>query len=117
MYQGVYHDGLVTPSLFNAFQTSSGGPGAVAQISGIGKAVVSVTPAAVSANTTVEQSVTVAGVQVGDWVEVVPPSLTNGVVLCNARVSAANTVQLQWANSTAGSLTPPSGSYIFLVVR
>lgn len=76
-----------------------------------------ITPASVAANTTVEQSFTVPGLLPSDWVSVVPPSLTPGVALCNARVSAANTLQLQFGNHTAGALTPPAGAHVILAAR
>ena len=86
-------------------------------IVGFAKIVQTITPTAVAAATTVEQSVTVPGLVVGDYVEVCPPALTAGVTLANSRVSAANTLQLQFVNSTAGSLTPPAGAHIIFVLR
>ena len=113
-YQGVYNDSLVTGSL----QIGAGTPGALGQaIIGFGKIVMAVIPVSVAAGTTVEQAVTVPGVALGDYVEVCPPALTNGVILANSRVSAINTVQFQWSNVTAGALVPPAGNYIFLIVR
>ena len=85
--------------------------------SGFIKVSASLSPASVAGGTTVEQSFTITGLLMGDWVSVTPPSLTAGVVLANARVSAANTLQLQFANTTAGALTPPSGTYVILIAR
>jgi hypothetical protein len=84
------------------------------------------TPAATAANTCIEQSFTVAstgnntglqGLRVGDYVDVTPPSITNGVGLVHARVSANGTLTIAFQNSTAGSLTAPSGAYQILVIR
>lgn len=78
---------------------------------------VSFTPASVAANTTAEQSVTVTGAKAGDHVSVSPPSITAGVTLTAARASADDTVQVTFANATAGALTPASGNYVFKVTR
>lgn len=74
-------------------------------------------PAAVAAATTAEQSVTVNGVQVGDFIIPEKPSATAGVGIVNARVSAANTVQLTFVNATAGSVNATSETWRFLVIR
>lgn len=113
-FKGVQDDSTILTTLQIGYGTSAALGSALV---GFAKITQSITPTSVSANTTTEQSVTVPGVQLGDYVEVCPPALTNGVVLANSRVSAANTVQFQWANNTSGALTPPSGNYIILVVR
>jgi hypothetical protein len=84
---------------------------------GIVKVPLSLTPAAVAANTTVEQSFSLPGALPTDGVDVTPPALTNGVACANARISAANTLQLQFVNSTSGSLTPPAGVHIVNLFR
>lgn len=76
-----------------------------------------ITPIAVLTATAPEQEFTVTGVKVGDAISVTPPGNTAGLVLGAARVSAANTVRVVWANVTAGSLTPPAGYYLFAVTR
>jgi hypothetical protein len=69
---------------------------------------------AVSANTGGEQQVTVTGVPAGSAVNVMPPpGMPAGLVIGGARVSAVNTVQVNFVNATAGSLTPPAGVYKF----
>jgi len=81
----------------------------------------SITPAAVATVTTAGQSFTIAGlgVIVGDQISAVsPPAITPaGVFVVGASVTAADTVQVVWANVTAGSLTPPAGVYTFEVNR
>lgn len=84
---------------------------------GIYHVTISFTPASVNANTTVEQSITVPGVLPGDQVSISPPGITAGVALTGARVSAANTVAAQFANCTAGGLTPASGNHLITVTR
>lgn len=78
---------------------------------------VSFTPASVAANTSAEQPVTVAGVKTGDAISVTAPGLTAGTGIVGCRVSADDTVQIAFANFTAGSLTPPSGTHLFSVSR
>lgn len=75
------------------------------------------TPASVNAATTVEQTVTVTGAKIGDMVQVTPPGHTAGIGLGSARVAAVNVVRVTWINTTAGALTPPAGSYKFLLMR
>ena len=74
---------------------------------------VSITPAATAATTTLEQTFTVPGLQVGDQISGVSPqfAITTQVDIVNARVSAANTLALAFSNVTAGSLTYLSGSF------
>jgi hypothetical protein len=84
---------------------------------GIAKVPLTLTPASVAAATTVEQTFTLLGVQPGDAIDVTPPGLTAGVSVVGARISANNTVALQFVNTTAGALTPLAGSYIFVIFR
>ena len=73
---------------------------------------VTLTPAATAANTTLEQTFTVPGLQIGDILSVSPQfALTTLVTVENARVSAANTLAIAFNNSTAGSLTYQTGSF------
>jgi hypothetical protein len=74
-------------------------------------------PASISAATTAEQTVTVNGLRVGDYVEVSKPSNTAGVAVVNARVSAANTLAVIWMNATAAPVDPPSETYTVFVWR
>ena len=75
---------------------------------------VTLTPAAVVANTTVEQSFTVAGVQTGMWVAVTKPTTQAGLLVCGARVLAPDTVGVTFMNVTASTITPTAGeSYLF----
>lgn len=78
----------------------------------------SLTPVAVATITAVEQSFTVPGLQVGDYVNVsCNVAQTAGVGIANARVSAANTLTIQFVNPTAGSVTPAAGQYLVAVDR
>ena len=80
--------------------------------------LVTITPAATGATTTLEQTFTVAGLQIGDIISITPQfAITTLVTLENARVSANNTLALAFNNSTAGGLTYPSGVFAIEVNR
>lgn len=82
--------------------------------------VISVTlsPAAVAANTSVEQTFTVNGLAVGDWVGVSKPTVQAGLSVPGARVSAANTLAITFGNFSAASITPTASQvYSVMVVR
>jgi hypothetical protein len=84
------------------------------------QSVISVTlsPAAVSANTTAEQTFTVNGLLPGDMVLVTKPTSQAGLGLVNYRVSAANTLAITFSNNTGGSITPTASEvYLVLVSR
>ena len=84
-----------------------------------------ITPTSCGGSTTTEQSFTVPGLQVSDFVDVyyfgtnayTPAAQTTGIGIINNRVSAANTLQIGFSNSTAGALTPAAGIYYLLVSR
>lgn len=76
------------------------------------------TPVAVAQATTAEQSFTVPGLQIGDFINVyLNAAQTAGIGIVNARVSAVDTLRISFSNSTAGSLTPAAGSYVMNVCR
>lgn len=77
----------------------------------------SLTPASVAANISAEEGFTVAGLTTADKVIVNGPAPTAGTGIVNARVSAADTLTLCFANFTAGALTPTSGTYLIVAVR
>lgn len=85
-----------------------------------GQAIVSVavTPASVAAATSAEQTFTVSGLAVGDFVSVATTASTgNATAITSARVSAANTLAIRFINPTAGALTPAADTYLVYVAR
>lgn len=70
---------------------------------------VALTPSAVGANTTAEQTFTVNGLLVGDQVAVTKPTTQAGLGIVNSRVSAANTLAITFSNNTGGGITPTAG--------
>lgn len=69
------------------------------------------TPAAVAAATSAEQTFAVAGLLTTDRVVVNGPAPTAGTGIVGVRVSAADTLAITFANFTAGALTPAAGTY------
>ena len=92
-----------------------------AQIDERGPTVLSLalSPSAVSANTTAEQTFTATGVAVGDVVIAVnKPTAQAGLGIVGFRVTAANTVGVTFSNNTAGSITPTaSETYLVALYR
>lgn len=63
-------------------------------------------PVSVAANTTAEQTFTVNGLQLGDFVNVTKPTAQAGLGLANCRVSAANTLAITFSNNTVAAIVP-----------
>ena len=74
-------------------------------------------PTSVAPNTAAEQALTVTGVATGQLVIVNKPTAQAGLALAPARVSAANTIQVTFANDTAATITPTaSETYIVTAI-
>lgn len=82
-----------------------GMPGGVAQY--LPRAYdVTISPAQVAANTTAEQTFTVAGLTTSDHVTVNKPTHQNGLGVVGVRVTAADTLGISFSNVTAAPITP-----------
>ncbi len=75
------------------------------------------TPAQVNTVTAPEQTFTVNGLLVGDFVQVMKPTAQAGLGIAGARVSAADTLAITYVNPTAGNITPTAETYTLLVIR
>ena len=84
----------------------------------VGEWVLSITisPTVVAPNTTAEQTFTVTGLNVGDFVEVNKPTTQGGLGIVNSRVSAANTLAIAFGNLTAATITPTASEIYYLTV-
>lgn len=69
------------------------------------------TPVSVAANTTAEQTFTVPNLLVGSQVVVSKPSNQASLGIGGARVSAANTLAINYINNSAAAIVPPSEVY------
>ena len=76
-----------------------------------------ITPAATAAATVAEQTFTVNGLTTADKVFVNAGAISNSVAIGNVRVSAANTLAVQFINPTAGSLTATAGTWKIVAIR
>lgn len=75
-------------------------------------------PAIVNANTTSEQTFTLPGLQIGDSVTVSKPSYQAGLGIVNCRVSAKDTVAIEFMNNTGSGITPTASEvYVFEINR
>ncbi|WP_321842671.1 hypothetical protein [Burkholderia cepacia] len=86
--------------------------GSTTPIQGIYRITQTLTPAQVAANTSAEQTFTVPGLQVGDSIDVNKASHQVGLSIGNVRVSAANTLAIQYVNTTGSPITPATEQYI-----
>lgn len=71
----------------------------------------------VAANTSEEETFTLTGVKVGDFISVQSDDLEAGIVLGSARVEANNTVTVEVINTTAGAINAASSTMAVLVIR
>ncbi len=69
-------------------------------------------PASVAANTSAEQTFTVTGLVANSPVWVNKPSLTPGLGIGGVRVSALNTLAINFVNLTAAAIVPPAETYL-----
>lgn len=75
---------------------------------------VTLSPASVANATSAEQTFTVNGLAVGDFVNVTKPTTQAGLGIVNSRVSAANTLAITFMNTTAATITP-TASEVYVV--
>lgn len=72
-----------------------------------------ITPTGVATLTTAEQTFTVTGIVAGSPVWVNKPSAQPGLGIVGVRASAANTVAINFLNTSTGTITPTAEAYIF----
>lgn len=78
---------------------------------------VTINPASVAANTSAEQTFTVAGLTTSDIVFVNKPTTNAGLLVGSPRVSAANTLAIPFGNLTGSPIDPGSEIYKITAVR
>ena len=81
------------------------------------RVTLTLTPASVGAATIAAQNLTVPGVEVGDMIIPVATPISNATGILQCKCVTAGTVAVQFVNPTAGSLTPTTGAYTFLIIR
>lgn len=78
------------------------------------RVAITISPAAVAANTTAEQLFAVTGAAAAMGVVVNKPTAQAGLGIVGARVSSAGNIGITFVNATAGSLTP-TASEVYIV--
>ncbi len=78
---------------------------------------VTIDPSSVGANTKSRQTFTVSGLTVNDIITVNSPALTVGLDLIGFRVSATDTLELLFWNSTGGAIDAGAGNYLIVATR
>jgi len=79
---------------------------------------VSITPGAIALSSTVDVSVTLPGALSTDFImNVTKPTLTSGVDIGNARMTANNTMKITFQNSTSAQITPATETYTICLAR
>lgn len=73
--------------------------------------------ASVATNVVDAQTFTVTGLAADDIILAVIPDIDIGMGMGTVRVSAANTISIEFVNPTGGSVNPASGTWTFLVAR
>jgi hypothetical protein len=73
-------------------------------------------PVSVGVTTSTEQTFTVTGLNLGDFIDVSKPTTQPGLALGNCRVSASNTLAINFVNITAATITPTASEVYTLVV-
>jgi hypothetical protein len=73
--------------------------------------------ASVAATTVADQTFTVSGLTTADTVFVNPPALTAGLLVTSARVSAADTLQVRFHNTTAVAVDEAAAVWRIVAVR
>ncbi len=78
-------------------------------------ASLTLSPGQINGNSTARETYTVTGLQTDMLVQVNQITVTAGVYVLGCRVSAANTLQLDWWNSTGGALTPTASQEVRII--
>lgn len=106
---GNFTAATITPTATESYAVSLYRPNPVAPMVVYSQTL---TPVAVAANTTAEQTFTVTGLIASTPVWVNKPSATPGLGIAGVRVSATNTLAINYCNGSSASITPPSEAYV-----
>ncbi|MDR3599373.1 MAG: hypothetical protein P4L49_02640 [Desulfosporosinus sp.] len=78
---------------------------------------ITLSPVAVAANTTAEQTFTVNGISATDLIlDVIKPTAQAGLGIVGCRVSAANQAAITFSNNTAGVITPTAAEVYKIIL-
>lgn len=74
-------------------------------------------PSSINAITESKQTIAISDAQVGDTVTLTPPSLTSGLLVEQAHVSSAGTIEIRLYNRSGSAIDEPSGTWQYLLTR
>jgi len=117
VFKGVFNGtvGATTPA---AASVTTLTVGAGTSVTKIVKYAPSLSPVSVAANTSAEQTFTVAGLTTADTVFVNKPTAQAGLGIVGVRVSAANTLAITFGNFTASPIVPTAAqAYAVVAIR
>ena len=77
---------------------------------------ITISPSSVAPNTTAEQTFAVAGLQLGDMVDISKPTTQGGLGIVNTRVSSAGVLAIAFVNATAATITPTASEIYYIEV-
>jgi hypothetical protein len=77
----------------------------------------SLDPASIAATAVADQTFTVTGLATSDTVVVNPPALAAGVVMSHARVTAADTLEVRFHNTTAAAVDMAAATWRIVAIR
>jgi len=78
---------------------------------------ITIDPTTVAANTTVEQTFPVVGINTKDLIVVNKPTTTAGLGIVGSRSSAKDQIAITFINATGSTINPPSEQYNILAIR
>ena len=109
--------GNLTPTGSEVYNVTTLKPNAAALTSVF---TATLTPASVAATTSAEQTFTITGLTSGQPVMAVPNynlSTPAGIGYAGVRISATNTLAVNFINATAAAVTPPSGTWTVVQIN
>lgn len=106
---GNFTTASITPTAGEVYEVSTFRPNPLAPLLLYAAALA---PTSVAANVMAEQTFTVTGLVAGTPVWVNKPSATTGLGIAGVRVSALNTLAINYVNTTSAAIVPPAETYV-----
>ena len=81
-------------------------------------ATVNINPPSIAANDTVNVTVTIPGMKVGDLIlQIIKPTTTSGLVVVQGIVTSDDTVVMAFVNNKAGATNDPEEEYTVIYIK
>jgi hypothetical protein len=110
--------GISTATNGQVYVASGTGSGTWATPKQVMEITAALTPAAVGANTTAEQTFTVTGLLTTDkLLQVIKPTQQTNLGIAGFRISALNTLAITYVHTGGGSVTPSAETYSIIIWR